>query len=71
MIVKTVSAKCDNCLTQTGLYSSAVEAKRDLRTAGWRFRNGIHTCPTCSASRTTNTATMEAHQPEEEQEVEI
>ena len=68
MIVKTIKVRCDSCLVGAdAAFSSAVEGKRELRTAGWRFRNGIHTCPTCSASRT-NTATMEAHQPAEQEE---
>lgn len=71
MLVKDIKAVCDTCgafCSQS--FTSAVEAKRTLRTEGWRFRNGVHTCPTCSPTR--NTATMEAHTPAEvEHEEEI
>lgn len=72
MLAKSIRAVCDNCeALSANTFTSAVETKRQLRTEGWRFRNGIHTCPTCSATRT-NTRTMEAHTPAEvEQEEEI
>jgi hypothetical protein len=73
MLHKQIQIICDTCgALSAQVFTSAVEAKRQLRTEGWRFRNGIHTCPTgCSANRT-NTRTMEAHTPAEvEHEEEI
>lgn len=73
MLVKEIKLVCDTCgAFSAQRFTSAVEAKRQLRTEGWRFRNGIHTCPDgCSANRT-NTRTMETHTPAEvEQEEEI
>ena len=47
-IVKMVSAVCDTCHFQSSQYNdTSPEVKKTLRLLGWRFRNGVHRCPTC------------------------
>ena len=47
-IIKMVSARCDICGHLSSSYEApSPEVKQTLRLLGWRFRNGVHRCPTC------------------------
>lgn len=69
MLIKDIKACCDNCqVVSDTAFASAVECKRELRILGWRFRNGIHTCPQCRNQRLNvvmSSATMEQFTPAE------
>lgn len=59
-IVKMVSAVCDICHHQSSQYNApSPEVKQTLRLLGWRFRNGVHRCPTCVGNPTVNGDTGE------------
>ncbi len=59
-ILKMVSAICDTCHFQSSQYpGTSPELKTNLRLLGWRFRNGIHRCPTCVGTPTVSPDTGE------------
>lgn len=58
-VIRWVQLQCDICTTQSATISGgSAEAKKQLRLEGWRFRGGVHRCPTC--------ATAERQSPAEE-----
>jgi len=50
-VIRFTSMKCDHCGHESQAYiQNPTETKKQLRTEGWRFRNGIHRCPSCVAN---------------------
>jgi hypothetical protein len=48
-VVRQVQLVCDICNYPSRWFtdSATSAAKQELRLQGWRFRSGVHRCPTC------------------------